>query len=199
MAAVAFTDHPEYTLAEYVVLERYSNVRHEFLDGQILAMAGGAPEHGMIAANIIALLSVALRGRPCRVHTSGVRVRVDATGLVTYPDVSVVCGRAELDEVDKDAILNPLLLVEVTSPSTHRYDRGRKLDHYRQIPALRVVIFVAHEEARVELLERGDDGDWTRLEFMGGGVLRIGALDCELHVDDIYRDPLARAEISHGD
>jgi Uma2 family endonuclease len=192
MAAVNYSDHSEYTLAEYVALERYSNVRHEFADGQVLAMAGGTPGHGRLAANVIALLVAALRARPCAVHTSDVRVRVRATGLVTYPDVSVVCGAVEPDDVDRDAVLNPVLLVEVTSPSTDRYDRGKKLDHYRQIESMRAVLFVAHEEPRLELVECGADGNWVTTAATAGGELRIGALECALRVDDVYRDPLRR-------
>jgi len=90
--------HRRYTIQEYVQLEAYSNVRHEYFGDQILAMAGGSPEHGTWAANIIGLLAAGLRGRPCRIQTSDVRIRVVATGLDTYPDVSVVCGRAELDK-----------------------------------------------------------------------------------------------------
>lgn len=99
--------HPRYDIADYVRLEAYSNVRHEFIEGQIYAVAGGTPEHGLYAANIISLLSAALAGRRCRVQTSDVRIRVQATGLATYPDVSVVCGIAERDPDDTNAIVNP--------------------------------------------------------------------------------------------
>jgi Uma2 family endonuclease len=110
--------HRKYSIREFLQLEGYSNVRHEYLDGQIYAMAGGTPEHGTYAANVIGLLTAALRDRPCRVQTSDVRIRVVATGLDTYPDVSVVCGQAERDKEDPDAIVNPIVLVEVLSPST---------------------------------------------------------------------------------
>src|SRR6266704_1159431 len=118
---------PRYRLAEYLILEDMSNVRHEYLDGHIFAMAGGTPEHGGICAKLIALLSNALTGRACRVFTSDVRVRVRATGLDTYPDASVMCGRPERDVEDGNALTNPLVLVEVTSPSTEAYDRGDRL------------------------------------------------------------------------
>ncbi len=104
---------PRYSLEEYSVLEETSNVRHEYLDGHIYAMAGGTPEHGGPCANLIAILSNALEGRPCRVFTSDVRVRIQATGLDTYPDASVVCGRIERDSVDRNALTNPVVLAEV--------------------------------------------------------------------------------------
>jgi Uma2 family endonuclease len=182
--------HRKYTIAEYVRLEEYSNVRHEYLEGQIYAMAGGTPEHGTYAANVIAILAAALRDRPCRVQTSDVRIRVQARGLDTYPDVSVVCGSAERDREDRDAIVNPTVLVEVTSPSTDEYDRGEKLDHYKQIPALSEVVFVAHEERRIDVVRRGPDGAWSTQTERAGGAVHLESLACALDVDAVYRDPL---------
>lgn len=190
MATVTRARHRTYTIAEYIGLERYSNVRHEFAEGQILAMAGGTPEHGTFAANVIAILSLQLRDRPCRVHTSDVRIRIRSTGLVTYPDVSVVCGRVECDPEDRDAVINPMLLVEVTSPSTDVYDRGEKLDQYRQIPSLLEVLFVAHDDRRLDLVRRSADGAWSSLATRGDNTLHLESVGCELGVADVYRDPL---------
>src|SRR5690606_31274388 len=122
------------------------SIKHEFLDGLVWAMAGGSPEHAAIAANIVALLVNQLAGRRCRVFSSDLRVRVKATGLATYPDVTVVCEQLELDPDDPKGhtVTNPKLLVEVLSPSTAEYDRGEKLDHYRQIESLEVILLVAH-------------------------------------------------------
>jgi Uma2 family endonuclease len=183
--------HRHYTIGEYLQLESYSNVRHEYFDGQIYAMAGGTPEHGTYAANVIAALAGKLRGRPCRVQTSDVRIRIQASGLDTYPDISVVCGHAERDPEDRDAIVNPTMLVEVTSPSTEAYDRGEKLEHYQRIPSLREVVFVAHDERRLDVVRRGPDGVWSTVSAPTGASLRLESLDCELEVDDVYRDPLA--------
>jgi Uma2 family endonuclease len=183
--------HSKYSLEEYVRLERYSNVRHEFLDGQIYAMAGGTPEHGLYAANVIRLLGLQLAGRRCRVHTSDVRIRVQATGLVSYPDVSIVCGQVERDAGDRDAVVNPVVLVEVTSRSTEEYDRGEKLEHYKQVPALRAVVFVAHDALRLDVVRRREDGDWAVVSAVSGGTLHLEAIGCELAVDEVYKDPLA--------
>lgn len=183
---------PHYSLKDYLLIEEVSGVRHEYLDGDILAMAGGTPDHARICANLIALLSNRLEGRACAVFTSDVRVRVQATGLDTYPDVSVVCGRAEKDAEDPNALTNPIVLVEVTSPSTDAYDRGAKLDHYKQVPLLREVLLVAHAERRVEVWHRQEDGRWTAESSCPEGVVRIESLGCELPLDAIYRDPLAR-------
>ena len=169
---------PRYRLGEYLILEDMSNVRHEYLDGQIFAMAGGTPEQGGICANLIALLSNALAGRACRVFTSDVRVRVPATGLDTYPDASVACGRPERDVEDSNALTNPLVLVEVTSPSTEAYDRGEKLEHYKRIPSLQAVLIVAHAETRVDVWRRGSGEEWAVGSVGPEGAVRLESLCC---------------------
>jgi Uma2 family endonuclease len=183
--------HGRYTIEDYVRLEAYSNVRHEFFAGQIYAMGGGTREHGALAANVIALLSTALRGRRCQPHTSDVRVRVQATGLVTYPDVSVVCGRALSDPEDKLALVNPVVVVEVLSPSTAEYDRGEKLEHYQQIEALQEVVFVWHDKVLLEVVRREAGGGWGVDAFAKGERAPLASLGCDLAVDDVYFDPLA--------
>src|SRR5262245_13134541 len=141
--AVAHALHHRFTFEQYVVLEKDSGTKHEFLGGQVWAMSGGSPEHAAVGAKVTTLLSNALRDKPCRTYSSDLRVRVKATGLATYPDVTVVCGPIELDPEDPNehTVINPRLLVEVLSPSTEDYDRGEKLGHYKQIPSLAEVVF----------------------------------------------------------
>lgn len=186
----AFVHPVRFTRAEYRSLERSSNVKHEFLEGVIYAMAGGSPEHAAIAVNVSTSLSVALRDRPCRVHSSDLRIHVLDTGLETYPDVSVVCGRIEVDAADGHAVTNPILIVEITSPSTEDYDRGEKREHYQRIPSLQEVVLVSHREKLVEVHRRDRDGGWTRHEAGPGGAIRLESVGCELAVDEVYRDPL---------
>lgn len=183
--------HRKYTLEEFVELEQYSNVRHEFFAGQIYAMAGGTPEHGTYCANVIALLAGHLQAMPCRVMTSDVRIRVAETGLSTYPDVSVVYGSADRDERDVNAITNPVVLVEVLSPGTEEYDRGEKLEHYKRIPSLREVLFVAHDARRLEVHRRRPDGSWSVADSAATDAVRLDALGCDVPVAAVYRDPLA--------
>ena len=118
---------PNNTFAEYLALEEKSDTKHELVDGEIFAMAHGTPEHGRLAVRMARLLGNALEGKPCEVFSSDVRVRVLATGLATYPDVSVVCGRMEIDPENRNTITNPIVLVEVLSDSTESYDRSIKL------------------------------------------------------------------------
>lgn len=180
-----------FTFDEYVRLEEEGSIKHEFLDGVVYAMAGGSPDHAAIAANIIGMLWNAVEGRPCRVFTADLRVRVVETGLGTYPDASVVCGSLELDPQDTKGhtAVNPVALVEVLNPTTEDYDRGEKLGHYKRIPSLQEVMLVAHDERRVDLWRRTPSG-WTQLIFPEGEDVRLESLDCELAVEAVYRDPL---------
>ena len=119
-----------YSWADYLALEESSNVKHEFLGGQIYGIAGGTPEHAALKAAITGLLFAQLRGGRCRLHDADLRVRVPETGLATYPDVTVACGPLERHPQDQDAVTNPTLIVEVLSRSTADYDRGDKFEHY---------------------------------------------------------------------
>jgi Uma2 family endonuclease len=183
-----------HTFAEYVRLDAQSTVKHEFLDGAVWAMAGGSPAHAAIAANVIALLLAALRDRPCRVHSSDLRVRVQSSGLATYPDVTVLCGTFEPDPEDPHTALNPAVIVEVTSPSTEAYDRGEKLAHYRTIPSLRDVVLVSQDARRVEVWSRADDGTWSSRDFAAGTAAHLPSFGIVLPLDEVYRDPLARSQ-----
>jgi len=180
------------TYAEYLALEAQSPVRHEFVNGEVFEMAGGTPAHGALAAALARDLGAALRGKPSRVFSSDVRVFVRETGLATYPDLSVVCGSLETAEEDKDAIVNPVLLAEVLSPSTEAWDRGGKAAHYRRIPALREILLVT-PEGRLEVRRRNDRGVWELVEARVGERLELMSLGVVLDVAELFRDPLASA------
>ncbi|KYF76680.1 hypothetical protein BE20_02830 [Sorangium cellulosum] len=182
-----------WTYAEYLDQERASPTKHEFLNGEIFAMAGGTPEHARLCLSVGAELRAHLRGRPCVVYSSDLRVRVQATGLSTYPDVSVVWSRLECDPEDTAAALNPIVLIEVLSDSSEAYDRGQKFAHYRCIPSLREYVLVSQHEPRIEVFHRNEDGSWTLREARAGEGAELQAIGCTLSVDDVYRDPLAQA------
>lgn len=182
-----------YTFHDYLMLEEGANVRHEFLDGEIYAMAGGTPQHAAISMNVGTALNVQLRGKPCRVHSSDLRIRVRATGLVAYPDVSVICGHVERDPEDGNTIVNPVILVEVLSPSTEEYDRYEKLSHYKRIASLQEVLLVAHSQKEVEHWRRGPDGQWVSSRKGSKDLIELTSVGCTLEVDDIYRDELEPA------
>jgi len=184
------TPHARYTLGEFLRLEEFANVKHEFLGGQIYALAGGTPEHGAIAMRVGASLVDQLRGRRCSVYSSDVRVRVVATGLETYPDLSVVCGEERRDAEDRNALTNPVVLVEVLSPSSAEYDRGEKLDHYKRIPELREVVLVSPEASLVEVWRRRGD-EWSSEALSEGDTVELCSIECQLDVGDVSYDPLA--------
>lgn len=186
------SSRPRLTFEEYCQIEAASAVRHEFWDGQAWAMAGGSREHAALAANVVALLATALRNVPCQVHTSDLRIRVLATGLATYPDVSVICGRAEVDPEDRlgHTVTNPKLLVEVLSPSTEQYDRTEKVTHYQRIESLRAIVLIGHSEQIVEVWQRPDAGEWT-LSTHRAGLVQLPSIGATLPVSEVYRDPLA--------
>lgn len=170
------------TYAEYLAAERVSDVRHEYLRGQVFAMAGGTPEHGRLAASVIVLLGP--------VYTSDVRIRIEETDRSTYPDVSVVCGPRQTAQGDPDALVNPGVLVEVLSDSTEADDRGEKFAHYRRIPSLREYVLVSQRTPRIEVYRR-DGSEWILAEATSGGRAVIPSLGVELSVDEVYRDPSA--------
>ena len=177
--------HAQYTLAEYVELEAGSNVRHEFMDGQIYAMAGGTPEHAALAAAVSGFLFGQLQGKPCRVYSSDLRVGVQATGLVTYPDLSVACDPLERDPRDRNTVLNPVVLVEVTSPGTEAYDRGDKLGHFKQIASVMEILILSHSEPWIEGWSR-NGGAWTRADARSGDRVELRSVGCTLDVSAVY-------------
>lgn len=157
----------EYLTPEaYLAREAAAEVRSEYFRGEVFAMAGGSPAHNRIAANLIREIDTLLLDGPCVTYTSDQRVKVEATGLYTYPDVVVVCGEPQFEEGAEGTLLNPTLLIEVLSPSTEGYDRGTKFAHYRRLESLREYLLVAQDRPRVERhLRRGDV--WELSEFDG--------------------------------
>jgi Uma2 family endonuclease len=173
-----------YSYEDYIALESLHSVKHEFCGGEIYAMGGGTPAHGALAMAIARQLGNQLAGR-CTVLSSDVRVRIAATDLTTYPDVSVVCGKVELDGKDAHAIINPTLVIEVTSPSSVDYDRGEKLRNYQQLDSVRAVIIVAHDTPRVTLVVRRGAGEWATSEHISG-IARLADPAVELDIDHLY-------------
>jgi Uma2 family endonuclease len=182
---------PRMTYPAYLALEAGSEGKHEYLRGEVWAMAGGSREHGRLIASLTVALGIALRGRPCAIYSSDVRVRVRETDRTTYPDLTVVCGPAEAPSEDPEAVANPTVLVEVLSDTTEASDRGEKFAHYRHLASLREYVLVSQKERRIELFRRRDDGRWTFEEAVAGGTLSLTSLGAQLAVDDVYADPTA--------
>lgn len=175
-----------WTSEEYLAWERLQSDKHEFHDGEVFDMAGATFDHDKIVINIGAELRAALRQKPCDVCASDLRVKVSATGLYTYPDVSVVCGRPVFEDDVLDTLLNPILLVEVLSGSTEDYDRGTKFKNYRTIPSFQEYLLVATDKVLVETYTRREDGSWVLREHRSGERVKLVSVGVELSVDELY-------------
>ncbi|HSU40855.1 MAG TPA: Uma2 family endonuclease [Polyangiaceae bacterium] len=178
-----------FSFAEYLRVDSESPAKHEFLDGMILAMAGGSPEHAALAMAVGTSLQRQLEGKRCRVYSADLRIRVPVTGFAAYPDVTVVCDRLERDPDDASTATNPSVVVEILSPSTEHYDRGEKLRQYQQLASLLHVVLLAHDERRIDVWSRSETG-WVVTTAKAGDRVRLDGIGCALTVDDVYRDPL---------
>lgn len=179
---------------EYLQFEASVDSRHEFIDGDILAMAGGTRRHAILKSRLSARLTIALGERAaCRVEDSDTRVVVERGANLNayYPDMVVICNEAQTHPRDPDGgVVNPRLIVEVTSPNTERRDRGIKLDDYRLIASLSEYLIVSHVRHEVEIWTRATaDAPWSRRVVTAGQAVELG-LGVTLNVDDLYRDPL---------
>jgi Uma2 family endonuclease len=179
------------TPEEYLEIERKAEYKSEYCDGEMFAMAGAGWVHNRLVANLIGGFYRQPRLSSCLVCPSDMRVRVRATGLYTYPDVVVVCGEPQFLDERRDTLLNPSLLIEVLSPSTEAYDRGRKFEHYRSIESLREYLLVASDRVHVDLYTRQPDGRWlltsaSRLEDsldVQSAGLRVALADLYARID----------------
>ena len=172
------------TVEEYFAFDEASEYKNEYIDGEVYPMTGGTFNHAAIMLNASGALWLRLKGSDCRVLTSAMRIRVSPTRYV-YPDLSVVCGEPVTDERSIN-LFNPVLVAEVTSPSSLDYDRGDKLHYYQSIASLQVVLIIDQQRVFVELYER-HDGSWRLREFSGlDAVAPLVPLDCELPLADIY-------------
>jgi Uma2 family endonuclease len=180
------------TYAEYLAAEAAADVRHEYLGGEVWAMAGGSIEHGALAMAVAREIGQALRDKPCRVSSSDVRLRIPETDLATYPDLSVVCGELRTAPDDSDAITNPILILEVLSDSTEAYDRGAKWAHYRRIASLRDYVLISQAEPLVEVYRRTKDGRFELFEARAGETIELASIGARLDVSAVYANPLAK-------
>ena len=190
-----------YTPAEYYALEEKAEYKSDYYDGeifpsgevgpdgQLISMAGGSVRHSLICSNIVREVGNRLKGTPCIAFESNVRLKIKATGLRTYPDVSIYCGPREYDPEDSSGqtLFNPTVLFEVLSPTTEGYDRGTKASHYRRLESLQTLVLVTQGFAHLEVHLRQTDGNWMIREYDGlEASLPLAALGIELPLGEIY-------------
>ena len=185
MASVAVPTH--LTPEEYLAFERKATTKHEYFHGQIVAMSGVSRAHNLITVNTVNQLYIQLIDRACETYVSEMRVKNHQTGSYTYPDIVVVCDEPRFEDDVFDTLLNPVVLIEVLSPSTEAYDRGAKFAHYRQIASLQEYVLVSQDRVSVEhYLRQGTQ--WLLTEFRGlEEVLSLISIACKLPLRDIYR------------
>jgi Uma2 family endonuclease len=174
-----------FTVAEYLALEAVAERKHEYIGGDIVAMAGAEPEHNLIAGTILGALTSALADRPCRVFPSDQRVLVEAVGEYFYPDVVVTCLEPIYVEPKPRSLANPQVIVEVLSESTERKDRGEKWLAYQALPTLTDYVMVASTQRRIEHYHRSPDGSWTLRVLQDQGTCTVAGVTLDLHA--LYR------------
>ncbi len=178
---------PRLTPEDYLALERSADCKSEYFNGETFAMTGASEPHNLVVINTIRELSTQLKKRPCKVYANDMRVKVDPTGLYTYPDVVVTCGKAQFDGMHLDTLLNPTVIVEVLSDSTEAYDRGRKFEHYRKLDSLAEYLLIAQNRPHVESYRRQASQEWLLTECSAlDGTLRLSSIDCDLALAEIY-------------
>ncbi len=176
------------TPVEYLLQERRAAFKSEYYQGETFAMAGATREHNLIVGNLVREVGNGLKGRKCEVYPSDMRVKITASGLYTYPDVTIVCGVPEFEDDEGDTLLNPTVLFDVLSDSTEAYDRGTKSAHYRRLPSLKEYVLIAQDQPSVERYVRQPDGGWvlreyTRLEE----TVALDGIPVQVPMSEIYR------------
>lgn len=172
---------------EYLALERKAEFKSEYVDGVIYAMAGGSRSHHLLAGNMLTALNIELRHTSCEVYGSDLKVHAPASGKFFYPDVTVGCGKLEFLDDKKDALLNPVLLIEVLSESTSAYDRGKKFQYYQEIESFREYLLVSQDEPIIERFVRQPGRDWLYTKFEGlDAAIELQTVGCRLELKDIY-------------
>jgi Uma2 family endonuclease len=177
----------QWTPDEYLAFDHDSVEKHEFVDGKVYMMSGASENHNLIVANLIISLGSQLRGRPCKLYPSDLQVQISSPRDYYYPDLSVVCGSSEIVHLKQDVLLNPTLIIEVLSPSTERFDRGRKFENYRTIPSLQTYLLVAQDRVHLEQYVRQQEGSWLLTEAkVLDTVLELMSIECQLLLSDVY-------------
>jgi len=178
---------PKLTAAECLAIERAAPYKSEFFGGEMFAMSGASPAHNRVKDNLIGALAAALRGTGCYTHSSDQRVRVDATGLYTYPDILILCGPGEFAADDPYTLLDPKVIIEVLSDSTRGYDRGAKARQYKRLPSLQEYVLVEQDEAVIDRYVRQPGGSWDATTVEGlAAEFAFASVAARVPMADVY-------------
>jgi len=179
----------KFTAEEYLAMEKESEEKHEFFEGEVFARAGASARHNVIFSNTFIALGIKLKGNPCRPYGSDLRIHVAQNTLFTYPDISIICGEIVPSKLDEDTATEPSVLIEILSPSTKNYDRGGKFKLYRDIPTLKEYILIDSESIGIEVFRINNQGHWELEEYRSQeNTLAIQTVNVLLPLADIYQD-----------
>ena len=175
------------TEEEYLSFEKDSLEKHEYFKGEVFAMAGAGARHNIIFSNVFIGLGILLKGRPCRPYGSDLRIHIPENTLYTYPDISIICGKILPSKLDPDTAVQPVVLIEILSPSTKNYDLGAKFNLYREIPTLKEFIAIDSEAIRIEVYRINNKGLWELEDYRSiENILAIPIVGVNLPLKDIY-------------
>lgn len=176
-------------MAEYLAIEEKAETKCEFYDGEMFAMTGASPPHNIVKDNLVVEVGSRLKGGSYRTMSSDQRVHIPRTGLYTYPDLVIVCGRPEYDPADPNTLVNPVVVVEVLSPSTEGYDRGAKVRQYQKLASVREIVLVSQTQPLVQVFARQADGRWLLTTFDDlSGEFALTSVPVAVPLADVYRD-----------
>jgi len=182
-------EYPPMSESEYLSFEAQSPTRHEYVAGEVFAMTGTTMRHNAVALNLVSTLRTHLKGSPCRAFMSDIRVRVQRQGAYYYPDIVVNCSDAgQSEDLDAVTITDPVLIVEVLSPSTEAIDRREKLIAYRTLPSLVEYVLVSTDRARVEVHRLDGDGKWVKIEYVGDEPVALTSVGLNVAMRSVYED-----------
>ncbi len=175
------------TLEDYLEFDFNAEGRFEYFNGEVFEM-GASPEHAEIQSSLNAILRAKLTPKGCRVFSSELGVKVPKLLPYRYPDITVVCGKAEFEEIGGlKRLLNPILIVEVLSDSTEKFDKGAKFAAYKSIESLKEYLLLAQDRKFITLYTKHNERFWFQSEYEAGETLKLESLECELSVDEIYQ------------
>jgi len=177
-------EKPHFSRVDYLIWEHDQPERHEYLAGEVFAMVGVRDRHNVIAGNLYVPLRAHLKGSPCKTYLSDIKLEVSAADSVFYPDLFVTCEAPSDPLVKRDAVL----IVEILSPSTEAYDRGRKFGMYRLLPGLKEYLLIGTDEALVEVYRRTDDDAWLLRTYRSGDTFTLSSIDLQIAVDNVFED-----------
>jgi Uma2 family endonuclease len=185
---MSLNPRPQYSFEDWLAVERESTeAKSDYINGEVFAMTGASVAHNLIVANVIRELGIQMKGRPCRVFASDLKLRIELGNEGRYPDLMALCGEIEFYDNRRDIICNPTLIVEVLSPSTEAYVRGKKSDAYRSVPSLKDLLLISQHEVRAQLYSRIPDGRWLLADFRSfGDSIPLESVGCTLALAEAY-------------